>query len=279
MKISEKIHRAVSNSDSVLIAGLDPDFDRIPLRVRESFPDEDSAVFHFCAGIIEAVSPYVCGFKLNLAFFEALGANGMQVFLDVRNQIPADKLIIADAKRGDIGNTAARYAHAFFTEFDCDFITINPLMGFETIEPFIQNEEKGVFVLALTSNNGASDIFLQSLNNGQKVCAYIAQNLQNLQNHASGTIGMVVGATQTGYFNDVLPHFSSAPLLLPGIGAQGGSVEDVVKALNRHIGYAFPVISRAIMYASRDTDWKEKATEAARFYADSCKPLVRYEVS
>lgn len=276
MNLKEKMYRAVSESGSVLLTGLDPDPDKIPDTIRRQTSDPCEQVFGFCKGIIEATAPHSCGYKLNLAFFEALGARGLEVFGRVREQIPEGKLIIADAKRGDIGNTASCYAHTFFQQFDCDFVTINPLMGMDSIEPFVGRPDKGVFALALTSNAGANDFFLKPMFDGRPLCTHISEKLSALQGSVPGVIGMVTGATQTENFNHILPAFPDAPLLIPGIGAQGGDINKLIPALENHPGLAFPSISRSIIYASGGKDWQMAAAEKAAEFKESFKGLIRH---
>jgi len=274
MHITEKIHRAVTEASTSLIAGLDPDVEKIPASVMVQSKNETEAFYTFCTEIIQTVAPHVCGFKLNLAFFESLGSAGLELFAEVRKSIPKNKLVIADAKRGDIGNTAAMYARAFYERFDCDFITVNPLMGMETLEPYLQDASRGVFALTLTSNPGSEDFLLRKLDSGERLCTEIATQLDAMQQHAQGMIGMVTGATQASYFNEFLPKFPDAPLLIPGLGAQGGTAEDVIEGTKGHKGWIFPVISRAIIYASTGDDWKEKARDAALGFNHAFTPLV-----
>jgi len=274
MQIKDKIKTAVSQASTSLVAGLDPDFEKIPSCIKKSASSETEAFYTFCTGIIQAVSPHVCGFKLNLAFFESLGSAGLELFSEVRKSIPQKKLVIADAKRGDIGNTAQKYANAFYDRFDCDFITVNPLMGMETLAPYLSDASRGVFALTLTSNPGSEDFLLRHLAGGQRLCTEIAIKLEAQQHLSDGLIGMVTGATQAPYFKEFLPVFPEAPLLIPGIGAQGGTAEDVIEGTKHHKGWVFPVISRAIIYASDGTDWKEKAAESAQMFNHSFSALI-----
>lgn len=274
MDIREKINLAVTQACTTLVAGLDPDIRKIPPSVLAQAQNDTDALYTFCCQIIHTVAPYVCGFKLNLAFFESLGRGGLELFSEVRKSIPKNKLVIADAKRGDIGNTAAMYARAFYERFDCDFITVNPLMGMETLEPYLQDASRGVFALTLTSNPGSKDFLLRTLDSGDRLCAEIANQLAGMQQQTRGLIGMVTGATQASYFNEFLPKFPDAPLLIPGLGAQGGTAEDVIRGTKGHKGWVFPVISRAIIYASSGEDWKEKAQESASAFNHAFTPLI-----
>lgn len=275
MMLKKKILTAIQSAETTLIAGIDPDYEKIPQYLKSRFSSETECVEGFCKAIIEKLSPIVCGFKFNLAFFEALGPKAFVVLKNVLDVVPDDKLIIADAKRGDIGNTAQKYADAFFHSLNCDFITVNPLMGFETIEPFLGDGSKGVFCLALTSNPGADDFLLKPAQNGEKMAVSIAAGLKKMQKKTDTVIGMVTGATQTEHLRLVLAAFSEAPLLIPGLGAQGGDIPKLIQILESHKGVAFPVISRAIIYASDGEDWQQKAEEKAIAFKNELSPLYK----
>jgi len=279
MTFKQKMERAIQSSGSCLMIGLDPDFTKLPKVMQKQVLSEPEAVRMFCQDIIDHTSAYCCGYKLNLAFFEAIGDTGLEVFHEVCKSIPKDKLIVADAKRGDIGNTASYYATAFYHRFECDAITLNPLMGMETLLPFLQDESHGLFVLALTSNSGASDIFLQQLSSGITVSEHIAGGLNELQQQElnRATIGMVAGATQTKHLKAVIERFPEAPLLIPGIGSQGGNPQEVIDLLCNYRMMAFPVISRSIIYAfdPNDNNWIVEVGQAAAYYRDLFLPLVK----
>lgn len=275
MILKKKIQTAIDSAKTTLIAGIDPDYEKIPRSLKSRFSSETECVEAFCKAIIEKLSPIVCGFKFNLAFFEALGSDAFVVLKNVLDAVPDDKLIIADAKRGDIGNTAKKYADAFFDRLHCDFITVNPLMGFETIEPFLGDARKGVFCLTLTSNPGANDFLLKPTQNGETMAVSIATGLKKMQAKTDTVIGMVTGATQTEGLHPVLAAYPEAPLLIPGLGAQGGDIPKLIKALESHTGVTFPVISRAIIYASDGEDWQQKAKGKAIAFKNELSPLYK----
>src|SRR6056297_3975874 len=161
MTFTEKLTRSIQSSNSVLSVGLDPDPDKIPLPLRQQISDPHDLVFEFCRRVIESTKSEAAAYKPNLAFFEALGSGGLRVLESLLDVIPHGKIIIADAKRGDIGTTAAKYKVAFFDKMQVDAITLNPLMGLETLDPFLDDSSKAVYVLTMTSNRGAAD-FLQT---------------------------------------------------------------------------------------------------------------------
>ncbi|MCH8556939.1 MAG: orotidine-5'-phosphate decarboxylase [Balneolia bacterium] len=279
MTFPEKLKKALDQTGSSLMIGLDPVFTKLPVKIQKQVASETEAVRIFCQDIIEHTLDSACGYKLNLAFFEALGDDGLEVFHEVCSIIPDDKIVLADAKRGDIGNTAAMYATAFFDRFGCDAVTVNPLMGMETLLPFLQDETKSVFALALTSNPGAADLLLQKLENGKTVAVHLASEMATLQQseEVKGTIGMVTGATQTDKLRDVIAAFPGAPLLIPGIGSQGGAPEAVVSLMKDFDNQGIPVISRSIIYAFEQDDphWVRSVQKAARSYSEEFAGLVR----
>lgn len=278
MNFRDKLRSAIDKAGSSLMIGLDPDFTKLPIKVQKQVASETEAVRMFCQDVIEHTLDYSCGYKLNLAFFEALGDDGLEVFHEVCRTIPDHKIVLADAKRGDIGNTASMYASAFFDRFECDAITINPLMGMETLLPFLKDESKAIFVLALTSNSGAADVLLQKLENGKTVAEHLAAEMAKLQKQpeAKGTIGMVTGATQTDYLRDIISAFPGAPLLMPGIGSQGGTPEAIIELMRDFDNQAIPVISRSIIYAFEQDDphWIRSVQKAAQTYSEDFRPLA-----
>lgn len=281
MTFKDKMRIAVSTANTSLIIGLDPDYEKLPAIIKRKASSKADAVNTFCREIIEHTMPFCAGYKLNLAFFEALGDQGLDVFRQVCSAVPFDKLLIADAKRGDIGNTTSMYAHAYWKAFRADAITLNPLMGIETLMPFLKDSRKAVFALALTSNDGASDFLLQKMQNGNSLSEEIAIRLQQLAEHdlALGTLGMVVGATQTEKLAPVLDKFPQAPLLIPGFGAQGGKIEDMVKLLESREHPAFPVVGRSIIYEFSDGDdykWYKTVVLATKYYSRQFEPLRRH---
>ncbi len=261
MKFTQKLLNAVDEVDSHLCIGLDPYLERLPKVIKSKYSQPNEQIFHFLKQVIEITAPHCAAYKPNLAFFEALGPGGLEVFQEVINIIPEDKVIIADAKRGDISTTAEHYARAFFEQFDVDAVTLNPLMGFETLKPFLEYDEKGIFVLTLTSNPGASDFFLKPFGENNSMAEYIAKNLKIINEEYAGHAGMVTGATKAKEVEAVIRHHPEAALLIPGMGAQGGSIGEFKTVLKNHKGIPLFNSSRSILYAGEGKDDWEKAVE------------------
>ncbi len=249
MTFLDKLSAAVRTKRSVLCVGLDPD----PARLSTSVEDH-------CRRIIDATLPYAVAYKPNLAFFEALGTDGLRTFERVLSHIPSDCITIADAKRGDIGTTADRYAHAFFQEFDVDAVTLNPLMGFETLTPFLNDPSKAAFVLTLTSNPGAADFFLQPFAGAPTLAEHISTHLGAMD--TAGHIGMVIGATHSGAIAGIVAKHPRGTLLIPGVGAQGGSIEELRVALAAHEGIPLVNVTRDIFYAT------DPASRASQYHQE-----------
>ena len=265
MTFTEKLSTSIAKTGSVLCVGLDPNLDLIPQSVKDQFNTPEEQVSYFCKLVIDYTSEHCAAFKPNLAFFEALGANGLAVFEEIIGHIPSEKIIIADAKRGDISSTAEHYRKAFWDLFDVDAITLNPLMGFETLEAFSKDESKAIYVLALTSNPGAADFLKRPFSDFDMMSQYIANQLLKRSIHSKTHLGMVIGATQAEEAESVLSHYSKGALLIPGIGAQGGSVKELAKSLTEHEGMPLINSSRGIIYAGKDeSNWPELVAEAAK---------------
>ena len=279
MTYTEKLKQSVRQSGSTLCVGLDPNLDLLPKAVSDSASPPARRVEHFLKRVIEVTTEHCAAYKPNLGFFEALGTEGWKVFENILDFIPENKIVIADAKRGDISSTAEHYAKAYFERFDVDAVTLNPLMGIETLDPFLGYPAKSVYVLALTSNPGADDLLLRNLNNGQTVATHIAGQLSTLQQRSETSIGMVVGATKAEQLQPVVSSFPEAPLLIPGVGKQGGSVADLVEALEGHKGMPLVNSSRSIIYAGNDTkDWDKGVARAAEKLKERLSPLTKRHV-
>ena len=265
MTYLEKLETAVKKSQSTLCVGLDPNLNLIPDVTREKIGSTSELVYEFCSSVIDATHDHCAAYKPNLAFFEALGKKGLKVLNEVIDYIPEDKIIIADAKRGDISSTAEHYKKAFFDTFKVDAITLNPLMGFETLDAFSDDETKGIYVLALTSNPGAADFLKKPFDGFDMMAEYIASSLFERSVNTEAHLGMVVGATQSAEARSVIEYHSKASLLIPGVGAQGGSIEDLANTLAGHEGIPLINSSRGIIYAGSDQkDWKEHVSIAAK---------------
>ncbi|MDI6814790.1 MAG: orotidine-5'-phosphate decarboxylase [Dehalococcoidales bacterium] len=268
MNFIEKLMNAAQKNKSLLCVGLDPDRELMPSKV---------GVFKFNKAIIDATSDLVCAYKLNLAFYEALEVEGVDALKGTIKYIPDDIPVIGDAKQGDIGNTAKAYAKAIFTNFNFDAATVNPYLGFDSIEPFIQYKDKGVFILCRTSNAGAIDF--QALRceagNGYLPLFEIVA-LKAEQWNIYGNIGLVVGATYPEELRLIRNSHPDMPLLIPGIGAQGGDIASAVRyGVNAQGEKAIISSSRQIIYASPEKDF----AQAARRIASELRDKVNYYLS
>lgn len=250
----------ISRKKSFLCVGLDTDVDKIPEHL---FDVTDDPIFEFNKQIIDATSDLCVAYKPNLAFYESIGLEGWDVLertVDyIRTNYP-DQFIIADAKRGDIGNTSAMYARTFFGNMDFDAVTIAPYMGEDSVAPFLTYENKWAIVLALTSNKGASD-FQYIEEDGEKLFEKVLKTSKKWGTDEN--MMFVVGATKAEMLADIRKIIPTHFLLVPGIGAQGGSLQEVAKyGLTDECGLLINS-SRQIIYASSDVDFAEKAREEA----------------
>lgn len=280
MSYRNKLATAVQNNRSTLCVGLDPDLDRIPESIQQQSPDKAEQVVLFLKTIIDLSREHCAAYKPNLGFFEALGPKGLDVFGQVRTYIPEDKIVVADVKRGDISSTAAHYAKAYFEQFDTDAVTINPLMGFESLGPFLDYPEKGIYTLTLTSNPGAADFLMKPFEGYDTMASYIAENLARLQKKHAVHLGMVVGATKASSMSEVIAHHPEGALLIPGIGAQGGSVDELLASLRNHKGIPLVNSSRSILYAGEgQADWQEAVKKQAQTLKQQLSPITDRYVS
>ena len=256
MNFTDKLTKATRTNQSLLCIGLDPDPERMP---------SDVSVLEFNRAIIDATRDLVCAYKLNFAFYEALGDEGPDTLKQTVKHIPDNIPVIGDAKRGDIGNTSRAYARAIFDNFNFDATTVNPYLGFDSIEPFIQYRDRGVFILCRTSNPGAADFqSLRSETDGshRPLFEIVAQKASQWNTH--GNIGLVVGATYPEELQLIRKSHPEMRLLIPGIGAQGGDLASVVRyGANSKGEKAIINSSRQIIYASRDKDFAGAARRAA----------------
>ena len=255
MNFLEKLTIASRKNRSLLCVGLDPDAKLMPANM---------SVFEFNRAIIDATSDLVCAYKPNFAFYEALGNEGLDALKQTVKHIPGDIPVIGDAKRGDIGNTAKAYAKAIFDGFGFDATTVNPYLGFDSIEPFIQYREKGIFILCRTSNAGGTDFqALRCLEHEQRSLFEIVA-LKASDWNVHGNIGLVVGATYPEELKLIRQDHPDIPLLIPGIGAQGGDIALTVRyGVDAQGERAVINSSRQIIYASRERDFAEAARKAA----------------
>lgn len=248
MNFLEKLDQAVKKNNSLLCLGLDIDLSRIPNNLLKS----DDPIFLFNREIINVTKDLVCAFKPNMAFYEMYGVYGFSALIRTIEYIQeTDIPVILDAKRGDVGHSSAAYAKAVFEVFKADATTVNPYMGHDSIEPFIDFKEKGVFVLCLTSNSGSKDFQVSEA--GDPLYKSVVTKVKEW-NH-TGNCGLVVGATQPEQLKEIHEMVPDMPLLIPGIGAQGGDLEASVKFGGKR---AILNASRSILYADNPREEAQK---------------------
>lgn len=259
----------IKEKRSFLCVGLDADLDKIPTHLLET----EDPIFEFNKAIIDATKDYCVAYKPNIAFYECLGVKGWKSLEKTLNYIPKNIFTIADAKRGDIGNTSTYYAKTFFEYLNCDSVTIAPYMGEDSITPFLEFKNKWAIVLALTSNRGSVDFQSIKDKKGDELFKTVLKKTANWGTPEN--LMYVVGATraeQIGEVRSVVPeHF----FLVPGVGAQGGSLEDVCKyGWNKDCGLLVNS-SRGIIYASNDQDFSEKAKNEATKIQQHMESILR----
>lgn len=251
----------INAKKSFLCVGLDTDIQKIP----EHLLNEEDPIFTFNKNIIDATAPYCVSYKPNLAFYEASGIKGMIAFektIKYLNENYHEKFIIADAKRGDIGNTSAMYARTFFERYNLDALTVAPYMGEDSVTPFLTYKDKWVVLLALTSNKGSHDFQLSEDKNGERLFEKVLRISQKWGNNEN--MMYVVGATQGKIFKDIRKVIPNHFLLVPGVGAQGGSLEEVCKyGMIKDCGLLVNS-SRGIIYASKNKNFADAAGEKAK---------------
>lgn len=269
---AREIHLEIQKKGSCLCVGLDTDPSRLP----SHFAGDPDAVFHFNKAIVEATHDLAVAYKPNLAFYEATGAKGMvqlEKTVDFIRSLDPNLLIIADAKRGDIGNTADQYARSIFIHYDFDAVTLSPYMGRDSIDSFLKYDGKWAILLGLTSNPGSHDLQLNRLANGEPVFLYMIRKSAGWGSPEN--MMFVVGATHPDHLvqiREVVPdHF----LLVPGVGAQGGSLDMVLRyGMNALTGLLINS-SRAIIYAGSGPDFAEKARGAALQNRSEMSPFLK----
>ena len=258
----------IRQKQSFLCVGLDPDIKKIPTHLLR----EPSPIFSFCKAIVDATAPYAVAYKPNLAFFEAEGTQGTEAFEKtveyIRTNYP-EIFIIADAKRGDIGNTSALYARSFFSHYGVDAVTVAPYMGSDSVKLFLGEAGKWVILLALTSNPGSADFQMMQLENGRRLFEQVL--LTSKEWAGADEMMYVVGATRGELIGDVRRLVPEHFLLVPGVGAQGGSLEEVCRyGMMPECGLLVNS-SRGIIYASAGEDFAEAAAVKARQLRDEMK--------
>ena len=257
----EELIKQIRTKQSFLCVGLDTDIKKIPQQLLQA----DDPIFEFNKAIIDATAPYSVAYKPNLAFYESLGVKGLLAFertVAYLNENYPEQFIIADAKRGDIGNTSQMYARTFFETYNLDALTVAPYMGEDSVTPFLAYEGKWVILLALTSNKGSHDFQLMGDAQGTRLFEHVLTKSQTWGN--ADNMMYVVGATQGEAFKDIRRHAPNHFLLVPGIGAQGGSLHDVCQyGMNKDCGLLVNS-SRGIIYAGNGVDFAQVAAEKAR---------------
>lgn len=255
MNFVEKLMQAAKKNNSLVCVGLDPDPKLMPQKI---------GVYEFNKAIIEATSDLVCAYKPNLAFYEAMGDEGMDALKKTVKSVPSHIPVIADAKRGDIGNTSKAYAIALFEIMGCDAATVNPYLGFDAVEPFLQYMDKGTILLCRTSNPSARDfqsLMCQTSAGLQPLFEIVADKAQEW--NTRGNVGIVVGATYPEELKLIRSRHPDLPILIPGIGAQGGEVAVTVKnGISPQGDKAIINSARQIIYASKGRDFAEAARQA-----------------
>ncbi len=260
MTFTEKLAARWRAADTLLCVGLDPDPGRFPAPLR----DRDDAILAFCRTIVDATAEFACAFKPQIAYFASHRAEDQleNLLAHIRSAHPQVPVIL-DAKRGDIGSTAEHYAREAFERYGADAVTLSPYMGLDSIEPFLEYADRGVFLLCRTSNPGGNDLQMLDIG-GVRLYEHVAR-LAASQWNSNGQLGLVVGSTYPDELARVRSLVGDLPLLVPGIGAQGGDVQAAVRAGQTARGDGLAInSSRAILYAGRDEDYAAAAREAAR---------------
>ena len=259
MNFIHQLTRAEAVNDSMLCVGLDPD----PAKFPGSWKDEPSRIFDFCATIVDVTKDLVIAFKPQIAYFAAQRAEEqLERLIAHIHKVAPDVPVILDAKRGDIGSTAEQYAREVFERYQADAVTLSPFMGFDSIEPYLAYDGKGAILLCRTSNPGGADLQAQVLPNGDTLFEHIARLASGAWNR-SGQLALVVGATYPAEIERVRELAPTLPLLIPGIGAQGGDAAATVRAGWRPGAPIIVSSSRAVLYASRGENFAEAARAAA----------------
>ena len=254
----EELFGQIQKKKSFLCVGLDTDLDKIPKHLLQT----EDPIFEFNKQIIDATAQYAVAYKPNIAFYEAYGVKGWQSLEKTIAYIPKDIFILADAKRGDIGNTSKMYAKAFFENMNCDAITVAPYMGEDSVKPFLEFKNKWVILLALTSNAGGKDFQNLTLTQGGELFEEVLRKSQEWG--SADELMYVVGATRAEALTRIREIVPNHFLLVPGVGAQGGSLSEVAKyGMNSHCGLLVNS-SRGIIYASQEIDFAEVAGRKAK---------------
>tara|TARA_S200000501_G_scaffold189478_1_gene178305 strand:- start:1008 stop:1832 length:825 start_codon:yes stop_codon:yes gene_type:complete len=270
MKLKNLIYQ-IKNKDSFLCIGLDTDINKIP----KYLLNEADPIFSFNKSIIDHTNKFCIAYKVNTAFYESLGAKGwisMKKTVDYINNHYPEIFTIADAKRGDIGNTSKMYAQSFFVEMNFDSVTINPYMGSDSVKPFLEFENRIAILLGLTSNTGANDIQLKTTNNDDFIFMEMIKSSKKWGD--KNNMMYVVGATKPGHIKKIRSIIPNHFLLMPGVGVQGGDLNKICKyALNDNIGIIVNS-SRSIIYASDNETYASAAADQAMILQNKMKVIL-----
>jgi orotidine-5'-phosphate decarboxylase len=269
LSFNERLNMLISNKSSLLCIGLDPDIDKIPSHLRY----KKNPLQLFIREIVESTRDLAVAYKANLAYYEYEGRNGLEALNDLETMISKDTLLILDGKRGDVPHTAERYAHTYFDQMGADAVTLSPYMGQDSVASFIENPEKGAFILALNSNEGVADFqYLQVgidplyLYVGKKVAKW------NINNNC----GLVVGAKDIEGLKILRDALPDLPFLVPGVGAQGGDFKEVVKYGRDKDGAGLLVnVGRDIIYADDGKKFAQSVRERAQYYVDEMAGVIK----
>lgn len=263
----DQLYQNIIQKQTFLCVGLDPDINKFPPHLKGD-PD---AIFKFCKEIIQHTKDHCVAYKPNLAFFECLGPKGWEILERVLAEIPPNIFTIADAKRGDIGNTSTMYAKTFFEYFNFDAVTIAPYMGEDSITPFLEFKDKWVIVLGLTSNKGSQDFQMQKIGD-QYLYETVISRCQKWGN--PDNLMFVIGATHPGSFEQIRSLVKDNFFLVPGVGAQGGSLEEVAKAGMNDVCGLLVNSSRGILYAGSGEDYAIISGEKAKEMSNAMRNFL-----
>ena len=258
MKFLEKLDQATDKNNSLLCVGLDIDLNRIP----QNILNKEDPIYIFNREIINATKDLVCAYKPNIAFYEMHGIYGLSSLIKTIELIQGTGIpVILDAKRGDIGHSSAAYAKSIFEVYKAEATTVNPYLGHDSVEPFLEYQDKGIFILCLTSNPGAKDF-------QKELFMDVAHEVKKWNKY--GNCGLVVGATKPEELKEIRRIAEDMPILIPGVGAQGGDIESSVKyGVNKQGNRAILNSSRSIIYASKEENFAEAARKAAQKLRDA----------
>ncbi len=264
MGFSEKLAEAVARNQSLLCVGLDPDPNALPV----AFPRDGTGMLSFNRAIIDATQDLVCCYKPNAAFYERLGADGWTVLRETIAAVPRQIPVLVDAKRGDVGHTMRAYAEALFDQLEADAVTVAPWYGHDALAPFLAYRDRGLFLVCRTSNPGAAEF-------QDPVYLRVAARAVEWNAH-HGHVGLVVGATQPHEARTIRAVAGGLPILLPGVGAQGGDVSTAVAAALRADGAGvLASASRSVLYAGAGSDFAERARQEAHRLRDAINSVRR----